>query len=462
MRILGFEITRAGKKSLSLAGSGYDRGWFPVVRESFTGAWQRGEVRRPDTLATYHAAYSCITLIAADIAKMNLRLMEKDDDGIWSEVSRSSPYAAVLRKPNRYQHRANFMRQWVISKLVNGNAYVLPIRDDKGIVTEMYVLDPFRTRPLVAPDGSIYYSLSRDPLSRVEDSIVVPGEKMIHDVMNPIYHPLCGVPPLVAAALAATTGQEIQTSQARFFANGATPGGVLTAPGHVGEDTARRLKEMWEERFRGENLGRVAILGDGLKYEQMMMRPVDAQLVDQLKWSAETICSTFHVPKHKAGIGDPPAHSNIEVLDQQYYSQALQGLIEDIELCLDQGLGLPDVPRRSYGVEFDIGDLLRMDTATLTDAAAKAVGAGIMTPNEARARFDLPPKQGGDSPYMQQQNYSLEALAARDRAAASIPAAPSAPSAAPSELAAEDDPAMAAEMANMAARRMRALLGIAA
>jgi len=55
-----------------------------------------------------------------------------------------------------------------------------------------------------------------------------------------------------------------------------------------------------------------------------------------------------------------------------------------------------------------------MDTAALTKAEADAVSAGIKSPDEARRRLNLPPVPGGASPYLQQQNYSLEALAKRD------------------------------------------------
>jgi phage portal protein BeeE len=43
-----------------------------------------------------------------------------------------------------------------------------------------------------------------------------------------------------------------------------------------------------------------------------------------------------------------------------------------------------------------------------------AVGAGVMSPNEGRSKLDLKPVKGGESPYLQQQNYSLAALAKRD------------------------------------------------
>ena len=58
--------------------------------------------------------------------------------------------------------------------------------------------------------------------------------------------------------------------------------------------------------------------------------------------------------------------------------------MRSIELCLDEGLGLTEVVGKTYGTWFDLDDLLRMDTATLVEAEAKAVGAGIEAPNESR------------------------------------------------------------------------------
>jgi phage portal protein BeeE len=124
-------------------------------------------------------------------------------------------------------------------------------------------------------------------------------------------------------------------------------------------------------------------------------------------------------------------------LQQQYYQQCLQTHIEAIETLLDEGLGLTVDTAQRYGTEFDLDDLLRMDTETKVKTAADSVGAGFLSPNEARARFNLGPTSGGESPYLQQQNYSLSALAKRD--AQADPFAPATP-ALPSPSANDDDP----------------------
>ncbi|MET4197271.1 HK97 family phage portal protein [Bradyrhizobium sp. LA8.1] len=391
-----------------------DRSWFPVIREPFTGAWQRNREINNNTVMAYNAVYSCVTLIASDISKMCLRLVEQNKTtGIWEEAD-APAFSPVLRKPNRYQTRIKFIENWVVSKLARGNTVALKERDNRGVVVAMYILDWGRVKPLVAPDGSVYYQLSRDDLAGVGEQVVVPASEIIHDTMCPLFHPLCGVSPLIACGLAAMQGLSIQANATRFFENGAMPGGVLSAPGTIDDVTAARLKEHWEQNYTGSNAGRVAVLGDGLKYEKMAMTAVESQMIEQLKWTAETVCSCFHVPAYMVGVGTPPAYNNVEALNQQYYSQCLQAIIESIELLLDEGLGLTDVKGHIYGTEFDLDGLLRMDTATQYKTIGDGIGAALLAPNEGRKKIGLKPLPGGNSVFMQQQNYSLEALAKRD------------------------------------------------
>ncbi len=357
------------------------------------------------------AVFSCITLIAADIGKLALRLVEQTSEGVWIEAE-SPSFSPFLRKPNRYQTRIKFIEQWIVSKLIHGNAYVLKQRDNRGVVVAGYILDPTRVTPLVSEDGAVYYELKRDDLSGLrEDKITVPAREIIHDLMVPLYHPLVGVSPIYASGMAATQGLSIQGNSNKFFDNGSNPGGVLTAPGAINQETADRLKAYWDANYTGDNVGKVAVLGDGLKYEAMAVNAVDAQLIEQLRWTGETVCSCFHVPAYMVGIGPPPPYANIEPLVQQYYNQCLQSLIMSLEACLDEGLELP----KPYGTEFDPNDLIWLNPAAKTKAAADGVSSGAMSPDEVRKDYlgkgSVP---GGNTPYLQAQYFSLAALAERD------------------------------------------------
>jgi HK97 family phage portal protein len=206
------------------------------------------------------------------------------------------------------------------------------------------------------------------------------------------------------------------------------------APGTITVEEAKNLRALWEEQYGGENSGRVGVLGNGLKYEPMAINAVDSQLIDQLKWTAENVCTAFGVPPYMIGVAPPPTYTNIEALTVQYYTQCLQTHIESIELLLDEGLGLTGGASPQRGTEFDLDQLMRMDTASRTKAASEALGSGAMAPNEARQRyFELPPVTGGDTPYLQQQNYSLAALHQRDQSADPFSKGQPSPAAAPSQ-----------------------------
>ncbi len=421
-----------GRKAASVptggAGVGGTGGWYPVVREPWAGAWQRNQEINPVTVSSYWADFACKTLIARDIAKLPVRLMQRDADYIWSEIQNAA-FSPVLRKPNSYQTRNQFVESWILSKLSRGNTYVLKVRDARRVVIELYVLDPRRVTPMIADDGSVFYKLSTDGLNVIAAEVMVPSTEIIHDRFN-CDHWLVGVPPVYASGLASMQGLNIQNQSARLFQNNAQPGGLLTAPGHIPDETVARLKADWEEKYGGRNYGRLAVLGDGLKFEKLALTAVEGQLVEQLKMTAEMVCSTYHVPAFMIGAGPEPATGSAQERTLRYYQQALQSLIEDFEVCLDEGLGLTDKPE--LGVEFDIDNLLRMDTASQAEATTKLVAGSILTPNDGRRRFNMKPLTGGDTVYMQQQNYSLAALAKRDAQADPFgKAAPTAPVAAP-------------------------------
>lgn len=409
MKILGLSITREKAAVAPTDLTPTYGAWTPLLHESFAGAWQRGVKVDKATTLTFHSLFACVTLIASDIAKLGLKLCERDANGILQEVDNPA-FSPVLRRPNRFQNRIEFIESWMLSKLIYGNAYILKVRDNRGVVVAMYVLNPARVTPLVAPGAAVYYRLQAEELSTLEEAVTVPASEIIHDRMNPIYHPLVGVSPISACGLAAQTGIEIQRTSSKFFENGARPGGVLTAPGKISQDTADRLKAQWDNNYGGENVGKVAVLTEGLEFKHMSVNPVDAQLIEQLKYSAEMVCTAFHVPPYKVGVGQMPTYQNAQILNQIYYTDCLQRHIEGIEAALDQGLKLPG----SLQTQFNLDDLLRMDAQTQMGVLKEGTGAKIMTPNEARKKLNLPPQEGGDELWGQQQDHSLGALSRRD------------------------------------------------
>lgn len=419
MNLFGFQLTVKRAGSLR-AVSDDERGWvriFDVMRGSngqFTGGAFQKDLPSIDPCHAQRnwTVFACETLIAGDAGKLRMQLVEEDPrTGIYEEVSVPA-FSPLLRKPNGYQTWQKFIESWVFSKL-GGNAYIFKDRDNRNVVKAMHVLDAYKVTPLVAPNGEVYYQLGDDDLAQVPEGIPpVPASEIIHDRMWCLFHPLVGISPLFASGLAALQGLDIQSSQQRFFANQSQPSGILIAPGAISDKRAGELKAMWE-KFRQSDRGGTAVLGDDLKYQQLTQNAVDSELVAQMKLSSAMICSAFHVPAYKVGVGDMPSYDNAEILNQVYYDDCLHTILRGVETLLDDGLGLLDVVGHTYHARFDLDGLLRMDSTRQIDALNKMVGAGWMKPNEARAKRNMKPVKGGDTPYLQMQNWPLQQLAER-------------------------------------------------
>jgi HK97 family phage portal protein len=393
----------------SIAG---DRGWYRIM-DRYPGGWQQDVEVNYSAVDSYWANFACYTLIASDIAKMPINVMEYDAQQlIWKKTKRRP----VIQKPNHYQTRIEFVFCWMVSQLRHGNTYALKLRDEKGFVKALYILDPCFVTPLVTSDGGVYYRVDADKLGHLnavpKEGLIIPATEIIHDRMYPIYHPLVGLSPIFACAAQAMQGSSIINTSTGFFANRGLPAGVLTAPARISDDTAQRLKTYFDDNFTGRNAGKIAVLGDGLKFESLESKAADSQMIQQLKMTGEMIAACYHVPGYKIGVGQMPTVNNVAALNQQYYDQCLHFLVEKFEARLDEGLELDDINQ----CWLDTSALMRMDPQMRSQVLGTKVKDAILSPNEARREDDLPPVEGGDAPLMQVQNYSLAALARRDEA----------------------------------------------
>lgn len=379
--------------------------------EPFTGAWQRN-VGLHDQVSplSFSAVYCCITGIASDIGKLPLTLMREIPSGVW-EIVDNSPFLQVLVTPNHYQNSIQFLEQWILSKLLSGNTYVGLERDNRGIVNKMYVLDPQKVQPLVSASGDVYYRLAVDTLNTIGEPIVVPASEIIHDRMECLFHPLVGIPPLYACASTVGLGNSIQASSQLFFDNASQPGGMLTAPGRITDDTANRMKALFEQRFSGPNIGRLFVAGDGLEFKPIAMTADASQLVEQLHWSVEDVARAFHYPVYKLDNSKLPPYSgnNIQTLQMQYLSECLQKHIESIEKLIEVGISVPS----KMHVVLDTDVLLRMDTQTLYRTISEGIKGQWLAPNEGRLRANYKPVSGGEYPRAQVQYVPLPDLKAQ-------------------------------------------------
>lgn len=379
-----------------------------------SGAWQ--QVREnPDADDVRHGltvalVYSCVRRIATDIAKMSpgIRRLNKSTK-VW-ERAEHQVFDRLIYRPNHFQTWFQFVLSWVTCKNIAGNTYVAKLYGASGLVQELIVLDPTKVTPLIAHDtGAVFYRISAEPLARVVEDVYLAAADIIHDRYLPLGHPLVGTSPLDRALSAASARGGIMDQAGDTATNSGVPPGILTTPEGLSDEQLKALADRWRQIPKG----RIAVIDAAYKFEALASKYVDSQAVEIAELAGVDICAAFGVPPWKVGMGTTPAGANIEALQIIYYQDCLQWQVEEIEQCLDMGLGVA----ADLYIELDPCGLFKLDSKARAEVQKLLVGAGVMAPNEARQAWDLGPVKGGETPYLQQQNYSLAALSARDLAA---------------------------------------------
>lgn len=406
--------------------------------EAFGGAWQRQIVAESnENLLRFSPVYACVSRIASDISVLRPMLMGPGDGDTLKEIiDPRSPYRPLMRRPNPYMNWIQFLSYWIVCKLLYGNMYAIKDRDARGIVTALYPVDPRLARPMVAPDGEVYYSFSGDQLARIPGGeAMLPASEVVHDRMNCLWHPLVGVPPMYAAAASGTLGIRIQSNSEKFFANMSRPSGHLGFKNKVDDEQLKLLKKQFEEGFSGGNLGRLLVTGGDANYASMTIAAEQSQLAEQLKLTTEDVARCFGIPLHKIQAGTIPAYTNVAAYNQQYLDDCLKVHIEPFERLMTDEVVMKD----EYSVELDTSGFMRMDPKARAETREIDMRSGALTINEGRAQENRPPVAGGDTTYLQQQYFSLEALAKRD--AQADPFGTAKPATTPADPQQQQDPA---------------------
>ncbi len=347
----------------------------------------------PETALRHGYVFACIRVLAESIGQLPLHLFRETDQS--KAKARSHPLFSILHDaPNEFHTAQEFWEMCVAHVALRGNFYAF-IGRVGGKVTELLPLQPDAVTPK---------RIKKDKGWAVVYEVAYPGGEKAVLVREDVFHVramsldgLTGVSPISEAGEQLGLSMATEMHAATFFRNGASPGGVLqTDQTELPDATYKRLKESWEERHGGaENAHRVAILEGGLKWASTGMSAEDAQLLESRKLSRTEICGLFRVPPTMVGDLERATFSNTEQQNRQFVDYSLMPYLTRIESRIRLQLLSPK-DRETHFAKFNVGALLRGDTAARTAAYATGIQNGWMSPNEARELEDLNPRPGGD------------------------------------------------------------------
>ena len=396
----------------------------PTLRLSWPTDWfQRGMDAPPPRQGhplAFPAVFASIDIISSDIARLPLKHW-RDDGSRRTEVRPSQP-VRVLDHPNEFQTGFDLMKALVASQLYRGNGYLFPRRNGRNEIDELHCLYPDNVT-VYRSGADVFYRVSNGESVDLEHGIMIPAREMFHHRMLVFNDPLIGVTPMLAAATSTSAGLSILRSSEKFFQKMSRPSGVLQTASKIDRDVAERIRERWRRTYIGEEgAGEVAVLEQGLEWKPLTMTAVDAQLIEQLRYSVEDIARVFRLPLFMLGDLTKVSYNSSEQLTRIYWAGCLSAHIHSLEARMCEFF---DMDGRTEYLEFDLDALFRTEMQARIDALTKAVQGGIRTPNEARRQDGLNPVEGGDTVFMQQQMVPVTALATRTDLApkpAAIPA----------------------------------------
>ena len=384
-------------------------GVLPHEWGQFWNFWQMGY----DPIAGGSSALveACVNAYAQTIALCPGDHWRTRPDGGRDRIT-TSALSRMLRKPNDYQSRSDFVLNLVRHLYLEGNSYALAERNDRFEVSALHLFDPRTSRHRYSSDGAIFYQL--DGNRAVEKSIprevrnAVPQRDVLHvklDTQN--YDPLQGLAPLRHCSASVAIQNALSAQLITFFGNRSIPSGVIETELTLSTEQVRELRARWEEQAKGLGSGGVPILTNGLKYHGISTSPKETGATDLLKMTAEEVCLVFGVPPAILGITDRATFNSVETLMQFWLARGLGFAVNHVECAFDSFFGLSGWPQEY--VEFDVSALLRPAFKDRIDAMVKGVQGAVFSPNEARRMEGYPDAKDGDEPRVQQQVVPLSA-----------------------------------------------------
>jgi HK97 family phage portal protein len=320
----------------------------------------------------------------------------------------NSDLSRILKRPNSYSSTSDFFLNLTTQLYQYGNAYALAVRNNRYEISELHLMDARMSQPRLAVNGDLFYALAGNPI--VEKQVpaeilnITPARDVLHIKLdtNPANH-LIGESPLVAAMLDIAASDALVRQALTYVQNQGRPSGILYAPEWVKqEDQMRELRARWDEWTKGPAAGNTVILGAGHKWEPTAATSRDEQIAELLNISDQRIATAFRMPLALLSLatGQVPSGST-ENLMQFWISTGLGFAVNHVEDAMSRFFGLAGWPD-DY-LELDTGALERSNLKDRVDAYTRGVQGGLYTPNEARALEDLPAKDGGEEPFLQQQ-----------------------------------------------------------
>ncbi len=345
------------------------------------------------------AVYSCVRILSEAVAGLPLHLYQYTDKSSKEKAVENPLYFLLHDEPNTEMTSFVFRETLMTHLLLWGNAYSQIIRNGKGEVMGLYPLMPDRMTVNRDEKGRLYYEymVSSDDAKTLKDGTVRLSPYDVLHIPGLGFDGLVGYSPIAMAKNAIGLAIAAEEYGSKFYANGATPSGILEYPGTVKEPD--KVRESWNAGFGGSsNAHKIAVLEEGMKYTPISISPNEAQFLETRKFQINEIARIFRVPPHMVGDLEKSSFSNIEQQSLEFVKYTLEPWLVRWEQAMQRSL-IPQDDKSKYFIKFNVDGLLRGDYQSRMQGYATARQNGWMSANDIRELENLdriPAEDGGD------------------------------------------------------------------
>lgn len=345
------------------------------------------------------AVYSCVRILSEAVAGLPLHFYRYTDDGGKEKAIDHPLYSLLHDEPNPEMTSFVFRETLMTHLLLWGNAYAQIIRNGKNEIIALYPLMPNKMDVSRDKSGQLYYTYVTQPeeAHTMKGTVVYLNPSEVLHIPGLGFDGLVGYSPIAMAKNAIGMAIACEEYGAKFFANGAAPGGVLEHPGTIKDP--QRVRESWQSTFGGSgNSNKIAVLEEGMKYTPIGISPEQAQFLETRKFQINEIARIFRVPPHMVGDLEKSSFSNIEQQSLEFVKYTLDPWIVRWEQSIRRALLTPE-EKKKYFVKFNLEGLLRGDYQSRMNGYAIGRQNGWMSANDIRElenQDKIPAEEGGD------------------------------------------------------------------
>lgn len=376
-------------RSRKVSTRSYGGGWSALVNA--TSTTEANISVNEHTAMTCSAVYAAVRLLSETIGSLPLVVYERQPQGK-NRADANPIYRLLHDTPNPIMSAMVFRETMMTHVLLWGNAFAEVVVDSVGVPRALYLVEPWRVKPEIRRGELVYVvRVGASSDGTIERERVLSSSDMLHI-------PGLGFNGLIGQSVIGWAKETIAVSIAAdrfgssFFGKSARPSGVLQHPGNLDDEGARRLRDSWQSTYGGtSNVGKVAVLEEGMTFNAISIPPEDAQFLETRQFQVTEIARWFRVPPHMIGDLSRATFSNIEHQGIDFVVHSVRPWLVRLEQEFNRKL----FPVGPFFCEHLVDGLLRGDIASRYNAYAIGRNWGWLSADDVRRMENMNPLPDG-------------------------------------------------------------------